>query len=68
MTNLPENEIVNSPVKAFFVCDLCMFTVDLTSLIATPSNRQKNDMLVSILLNFFSVLTNAVCVRGVGAR
>ena len=26
---LPENEIVTSPIKAFFVCDLCMFTVDL---------------------------------------
>lgn len=50
MSSLPENEIAASPVKAFFVCDLCMFTVDLTSLIATPTNRQKNDMLLSILM------------------
>ena len=45
-----EIEIAASPVKAFYVCDLCMFTVDLTSLIATPSNRQKNDMLLSVVL------------------
>ena len=44
MTTSPETEIATSPVKAFFVCDLCMFTVDLTSLIATPSNRHKNEM------------------------
>jgi len=47
---MAENEIAASPVKAFFVCDLCMFTVDLTSLIATPANRQKNEMLLSIVL------------------
>ena len=28
-----ESEIVGSPIKAFYICDLCMFTVDLTSLI-----------------------------------
>ena len=28
---MPEKEIVDSAVKAFFVCDLCMFTVDLVS-------------------------------------
>ena len=28
-----ESEIVGSPTKAFYICDLCMFTVDLTSLI-----------------------------------
>jgi hypothetical protein len=50
LTAQPENEIAMSPVKAFFVCDLCMFTVDLTSLIATPANRQKNEMLLSIVL------------------
>jgi hypothetical protein len=47
---MAETEIAASPVKAFFVCDLCMFTVDLTSLIATPTNRQKNEMLLSIVL------------------
>ena len=33
-----ESEIVGSPIKAFYVCDLCMFTVDLTSLIGKYSN------------------------------
>ena len=28
---MPEKDIVDSAVKAFFVCDLCMFTVDLVS-------------------------------------
>ena len=45
-----EIEIAASPVKAFYVCDHCMFTVDLTSVIATPANRQKNDMLLGIVL------------------
>ena len=33
-----ESEIVGSPIKAFYICDLCMFTVDLTSLIGENSN------------------------------
>jgi len=45
-----ESEIVGSPIKAFYICDLCMFSVDLTSLIASPTASQKNDMLLSIVL------------------
>ena len=47
---LAESEVVGSPVKASFVCDLCMFTVDLTSLIATEKEKQKNEMLLAIVL------------------
>ena len=80
-----ESEVVGSPIKAFYICDLCMFSVDLTSLIgkykiihlwyteanstqfftfthpwfslynlqffaASPTASQKNDMLLSIVL------------------
>ena len=34
-----ESEIVGSPIKAFYICDLCMFTVDLTSLIGKTYNH-----------------------------
>lgn len=47
---LAESEVVGSPVKAFFMCDLCMFTIDLTSLLVTPGMTQKNDTLLSIVL------------------
>lgn len=47
---LAESEVVGSNVKAFYMCDLCMFTIDLTSILATPASTQKNEMLVSIVL------------------
>ena len=47
---LAESEIVGSKLKSSFVCDLCLFTVDLTSLVATPKEKQKNDMLLAIVL------------------
>ena len=53
LLSLAETDIKRAPVKAFFICDLCLFTVDLTSLIVAPgpsSNPQKNDMLLSIVL------------------
>ena len=53
LLSLPEMDIRRANVKAFFICDLCLFTVDLTCLIVPPggsSNPQKNDMLLSIVL------------------
>ena len=47
---LAESEVVGSEIKVFYVCDLCMFTVDLTSLVSSPKERQKNDMLLAIVL------------------
>ncbi len=47
---LAESEVAASTTKAFFICDLCLFTVDLTSLIAAEKERQKNEMLMSIVL------------------
>jgi len=32
------------------MCDLCMFTIDLTSILVTPGAAQKNEMLLSIVL------------------
>ena len=34
---LAESDVLASPVKAFYMCDLCMFTIDLTSILATPT-------------------------------
>lgn len=45
-----ESDIVASKTKAFYICDLCLFTVDLTSLIATDQEKQKNEMLLAIVL------------------
>lgn len=47
---LAESDVVGSNVKAFFMCDLCMFTIDLTSILVTPGAAQKNEMLLSIVL------------------
>ncbi len=47
---LAESDVVGSPTKAFFMCDLCMFTIDLTSLLISPINSQKNEMLLAIVL------------------
>ncbi len=45
-----ESEIGASKTKAFYICDLCLFTVDLTSIIATDTEKQKNEMLLAIVL------------------
>ena len=50
LISLAESEVVGSNVKAFYMCDLCMFTIDLTSILATPSASQKNEMLLAIVL------------------
>ncbi|TRY76407.1 hypothetical protein TCAL_00036 [Tigriopus californicus] len=50
MMSLAESDIVGSSTKVFYICDLCLFTVDLTSLVASPKDRQKNDMLLAIVL------------------
>ena len=47
---LTENDILASKTKVFFICDLCLFTTDLTSLVVAESDKQKNDMLLSIVL------------------
>jgi hypothetical protein len=47
---LAESEIISSRLKANFVCDLCRFSVDLTSMVATAKEKQKNDMLLAIVL------------------
>jgi len=47
---LAESDVLGSNVKAFFMCDLCMFTIDLTSILVTPGAAQKNEMLLSIVL------------------
>lgn len=47
---MAESEVSSSVTKAFFVCDLCLFSVDLTSLVATDKEKQKNDMLLAIVL------------------
>ena len=50
---MPEMDIRRATTKAYYICDLCLFTVDLTSLIIPPgpsSNPQKNDMQLSIVL------------------
>ena len=51
---LPEPEIAKASVKAFFICDLCLFTVDLTSLVAPPGpvgNAQKRTCCSLLFLN-----------------
>ena len=47
---LAETEVVGSNVKAFFMCDLCMFTIDLTSILVTPGSTQKNELLIAVVL------------------
>ncbi len=47
---LAESEIVGSRTKAAFICDLCLFNVDMTSMVAAPKEKQKNDMLLAIVL------------------
>ena len=37
---LAESDVLASPVKAFYMCDLCMFTIDLTSILATPTGKE----------------------------
>ena len=44
-----KSEIVASKLKSFFVCHLCLFTVDLT-FVATPKEKQKNDMLLHVAI------------------
>lgn len=50
LMSLAESEVAGSDLKVFFICDLCLFTVDLTSLMASPKEKQKNDMLLAIVL------------------
>ena len=51
---LAESDVLGSNVKAFFMCDLCMFTIDLTSILVTPGAAQKNEMLLSIGKKMFT--------------
>ena len=53
---LAESDVLGSNVKAFFMCDLCMFTIDLTSILVTPGAAQKNEMLLSIGKKMFVYL------------
>ena len=47
---LAETEVVSSNVKAFYMCDLCMFTIDLTSILVTPGSTVKNELLIAVVL------------------
>ena len=58
---LAESDVLGSNVKAFFMCDLCMFTIDLTSILVTPGAAQKNEMLLSIGKKIFVYLSLILC-------
>ena len=58
---LAESDVLGSNVKAFFMCDLCMFTIDLTSILITPGAAQKNEMLLSIGKKMFIYLSLILC-------
>ena len=54
-----ESEIVGSPIKAFYICDLCMFTVDLTSLIGKYGELLYKTLRLTNLIKY---VLNIACI------